>query len=190
MALYTTSKDYSIVKDYVKYVKTSVRIEEQEQELKDLKKDLGEDSPFVVVAAAKLAEAKTNAEDVLKLKGRYEALEQAEKDLITLAMGKFTKELEGNEAFMKEVENCIDRLQKNTVDANTVKRLCKAAGDVLGKKVKPYREANETILEGFKASRYTGLRLGKSDPVKFAKRSAKQWEVQLALYIYASLQES
>ena len=190
MALYTTSKDYSIVKDYVKYVKTSVRIEEQEQELKELKKDLGEDSPFVVVAAAKLAEAKTNAEDVLALKGRYEALEQAEKDLITLAMGKFTKELEASEAFMKEVENCIDRLQKNTVDANTVKRLCKAAGEVLGKKVKPYREANETILEGFKASRYTGLRLGKSDPVKFAKRSAKQWEAQLALYIYASLQES
>lgn len=190
MALYTTSKDYSIVKDYVKYVKTAERIEAQEEEVKGLKKDLGEDSPFVVVAVAKLDEAKKNAEDVLALKDKYDGLTQYEKDLITLAMGRFTKELEGSEDFLKEVDNCVERLQKNTVDANTVKRLCKAAGDVIGKKVKPYREANETILEGFKASRYTGLRLGKSDPVKFAKRSAKQWQAQLALYIYASLQES
>lgn len=188
--LYTTIKDYSIVKDYVKYVKTSARINDMESELKDLKKDLGEDSPFVVVATANYKKAVADNADVLRLKDKYEALAKFDKDLITLATGKFTAELEASTGFMTEVENCIDRLQKNTVDANTVKRLCKAAGDVFGKKVKPYREANETILEGFKASRFTGLRLGKHDPVKFAKRTAKQWQVQLALYIYASIQES
>ena len=188
--LYEISKDYSIVKDYVKYVKTAEKIAAQEEDLKALKKDLGEDSPFVLVASANLEKAKADAEDVLKLKDKYDALSKDDKDLLTLAMGRFTEELELSEDFMKEVENCISRLQLNTVDANTVKRLCKAASDVMGKKIKPYRGANETILDGFKASRFTGLRLGKHDPVKFAKRSAKQWQTQLALYIYASLQES
>lgn len=190
MAIYETTKDYSIVKDLVKYVKTKERLDAMETEVNDLKKDLGADSPFVVVAVAKLQEAKKEAENTLKLQAKYDGLSKEEKDIITLAMGRFTDTLEASEEFQAEVSNCIERLQKNTVDANTVKRLCKAAGDVIGKKVKPYRGANETILEGFKASRFTGLRLSKHDPVKFAKRSEKQWKVQLALYIYASIQES
>lgn len=188
--LYETTKDYSIVKDYVQYVKTSEKIDALQKELDGLKKDLGEDSPFVLVAAAKLSNAKDDAKEVLARKDKYEALSQDDKDLVTLAMGRFIEKLTTSESFKKEVDNCVNRLQNNTVDANTVKRLCKAAGEAMDKKIKPYREANETILEGFKASRYTGLRLGKHDPVKFAKRSAKQWEVQLALYLYASLQES
>lgn len=188
--LYEVSKDYSIVKDYVQYVKTAERISALEDELNGLKKDLGEDSPFVLVAAAKLSNAKDDAKEVLARKDAYEGLSQDDKDLVTLAMGRFIEKLTTSQDFAKEVENCINRLSNNTVDANTVKRLCKVAGDVMGKKIRPYRGANETILEGFKASRYTGLRLGKHDPVKFAKRSAKQWEVQLALYLYASLQES
>ncbi len=188
--LYATRKDYSIVKDLVQYVKAEEKISALENEVRDLKKDLGEDSPFVVVAESKLVKAKQDSEEVLARKDVYEKLTEDEKDLVTLAMGRFTDKLDKSTEFRAEVENCVERLQNNTVDANTVKRLCKAAGDVMGKKVKPYRGANETILEGFKASRFTGLRLGKYDPVKFAKRSAKQWEVQLALYIYASLQES
>lgn len=188
MSLFETRKDYSIVKDYVQYVKKAEQIAAKEDELKNLKKDLGEDSPFVIVATANLDKARKDAEDVLARKDAYDKLSEGDKDLITLAMGRFTDKLEASEEFLKEVANCIERLQKNTVDANTVKRLCKVAGDVLGVKVKPYRDANETILEGFKSCRYTGLRLGKYEPVKFAKRSAKQWEVQLALYLYASLQ--
>lgn len=190
MAIYETTKDYSIVKDLVKYVKATEKVASMEKDLKDLKGSLGEDSPFVVVAQAKLADYKKDNEKVLALNVTYEALSKDDKDLITLAMGRFTSELEASEAFLAEVNNCTDRLKKNTVDANTVKRLCKAAGDAMGRKVKPYRGVNETILEGFKGSRYTGLRLGKVDPVKFAQRSAKQWEAQLALYIYASIQES
>lgn len=188
--LYETTKDYSIVKKLVKYVKTSEKISEMEKDLQDLKKDLGADSPFVVVATAKLKEAKTNASDVLALADKYDKLSDSDKDLITLAMGRFTEALQESEAFGNEVTNCINRLQNNTVDATTVKRLIKSAGEVMGIKIKPYRGVNETILDGFKSSRYTGLRLGKNDPVKFAKRSAKQWEAQLALYIYASIQES
>ena len=188
--LYEISKDYTIVKEYVQYRKTSEKIEALEKELDALKKDLGEDSPFVLVAAAKLDSAKSDAKDVLARKDSYEALSQDDKDLVTLAMGRFIEKLTTSKEFQKEVENCVNRLRANTVDANTVKRLCKAAGEAMDKKIKPYRGANETILEGFKASRYTGLKLGKHDPVKFAQRSAKQWEVQLALYLYASLQES
>lgn len=188
--LYETTKNYSIVKDYVKYVKTAEKIKGLKEEVERLKNDLGEDSPFVVVASSRLDDAKKEAEEILKLKDKYEALTEDEKDVITLAMGRFTDKLEASEEFKKEVENCISRLQNNTVDANTVKRLCKVAGDVMGKKIKPYRGVNETILEGFKSSRYVGLRLGKNEPVKFAKRSAKQWQTQLALYIYASIQES
>ena len=190
MSLYTTTKDYSVVKDLVQYVKTAERIAGMEKDLKDLKDSLGEDSPFVLVAEAKLSDAKTDAEDVLARKAVYDKLSDDDKDLITLAMGRFTEKLATSKEFGKEVENCVNRLQKNTVDATTVKRLCKVAGDVMGIGIKPYREANETILEGFKACRYTGLRLGKNDPVKFAKRTAKQWQVQLAMYLYASIQES
>lgn len=188
--LYETVKDYSIVKALVKYVKTAEKIAEMEKNLQDLKKDLGAESPFVVVATAKLKEAKIDAKDTLALADKYEKLKDSDKDLITLAMGRFTSALAESEAFGKELENCINRLQNNTIDATTVKRLIKSAGDAMDIKIKPYRGVNETILEGFKASRYTGLRLGKNDPVKFAKRTAKQWEAQIALYIYASIQES
>lgn len=190
MALYTTSKDYSIVKELVKYVRTNEKIEAMAKDLETKRKDLGADSPFVLVASANLDAAKKDAEKVLALADTYNALSDAEKDVITLAMGRFTSALSASQDFRTEVDNCIDRLQKGTTDATTVKRLCKVAGDVIGKKIKPYRGVNETVLEGFMASRYTGLRLGKNDPVKFAKRSAKQWEVQLALYLYASIQES
>lgn len=188
MALFETRKDYSVVKDYVKYVKHVEKVASMEKEYNELKDSLGQDSPFVIVAKSKLDEAKQD--EIMAVGPYYEALTEDEKDLITLAMGRFTKKLENSLDFEKEVENCVSRLQSNTVDASTVKRLCKAAGDVMGKKVKPYRGVNETILEGFKASRYTGLKLGKYDPVKFAKRTSKQWEAQLALYLYASIQES
>jgi uncharacterized protein YeeX (DUF496 family) len=183
--LYQNVKSFEVVSNYVKYVKTSRKVNELEQYMFDMKADLGSDSPFYQVAKANFEQAKKDNADVLKLKEQFEALSAENKSLITMAMGEIPSKLGECEDFNKELNNTIERLKDGKCDATTVKRLCKVVNDNF-MICKPYKNAGDTIIGAFLGMMFTGFKLGKKDPIKLKKRSDKQWTVQVMMYIYAS----
>ena len=184
MALYTSTPVYDKAQKLVKYVQTLETKTAYEKRLSTLVKDSIQEK-----AAQEDFKAWLESDAVvtaLSMKKQYDALTPYEKDIVQLGTGVMPATLD-TDAFNAAVDTVTEKLKDGKLSGQDVRDFVKAAADTFGQKIKAFKDDDATLLETFNGSRFMGFRVTKgTEPIKARKRSAKAWQKQLALYLYAS----